>query len=287
MCSKWILYIVLMGVISVTACSQDDTEPIPPNGTPPLNQPVSCKVEEIEFRNRNDQIVAIREFTYNIRHGNRLESISIIEDTGLDVLNLRFQLKYRDESSLVPFRIEEVFGSDIISSLEFRFDPSGNLSEFTHFQVLRASMPPESHVFFYEPSELANDSINSRIITFDIERLTQNWIDVLPAIFTTGGQRITRFDKISFRGDLLEFCNFQYDENGFLEEIQCRDFTGTLTEWWNFSYKNNRLISAYHQLPNFRALAEYEYDHSGKPLFVVSTTDGRFNWKGRYFYLCR
>ena len=284
---KCILRAALIGVISVTSCSEDAQEPVTPPGNIPPGKQVSCVVEEIEFRNGRDQIVAIREFTYNIRYGNRMETISIVEDTGTDVLNLRFQLKYRDELSLIPFQMDEVFGSNIISSIEFHFDPSGNLSEFTQYKLFDASIPPESHVFIYEPSTLADDSINSRIITFDIERLTQNWIDVLPALFTNGGQRITRFDRISFRGDLLEFCDFHYDENGFLEEIQCRSSDGILTEMWNFSYNKNRLVSAFHQLPNFRDLAEYEYGSDGKPLFVVSTTDGRFNWKGRYFYLCR
>ena len=282
-----LLYLSLIWLAGLCSCSEDDPEPQVPTGNIITGNLVTCKVEEIEFRDRDDQIIGIREFDYSANRGNRLESISIIEDNGVDLLNLRFQLRYREDDSQVPTSMDEIFGGDIVSKIDFRFDVDGNLTEFTRFQVSNPNAPPESYVFYYEPSTLANDSINSRIITFDIDRLTQEWIDVLPAIFTTGGQRITRLDKISFRGDLFEFCVFSYDEQGFLEEIVCRTFDALLTEVWNFTYENDRLISAYEQLPNFRAITVYEYDQQGKPVSVESTTDGRFNWKGRYFYQCR
>ena len=287
MWNKHFKYFIFLWLGASLSCSEDDTEIPTPPGTLPPSIPVTCKVEEIEFRNQEDQIIGIREFDYNINNGNRLESISIVEDNGVDVLNLRFRLKYPEDGSQVPNRIDEIFGADIVSTIDFKYGPSGNLTEFTQVQVSNPDLPPESHIFTYEASSLANDSINTRIIIFNIDRLTQEWIDVLPAIFTTGGQRITRFERVSFRGDIFEVCQFAYNDSGPLDEIVCRTFEGLLTEVWNFSYEQGRLVSAYQQLPNFRAITVYEYDQEGKPVSVESTTDGRFNWSGRYFYLCR
>lgn len=270
------------------ACSDDEPmSPINP-GTIPSLKNVTCKVNEIEFRNEDDVIIGIREFEFDVNRANRLQSVSIVEGLDRVPITLRFQFLYRDgDQSIVPSSINEVFGGDILTSIDFKFNAEGNLTEFIQYQVLTPSIPPESHLFFYEASEVASDSINTRIIIFDIDRLTRDWIDVFPAIFTTGQQRIHRFDRISFRGDLLEFCEFSYNELGFLEEIVCRYVEGSLSEVWNFTYEDHRLISAYKQQPNFRAITSYNYDAEGKPQFVVSTTDGRFNWKGAYYYVCR
>ncbi len=282
-------FFLLLCLVAMLACSEDEPIPVapPPGITPPPSGPIICQVEEIEFRDIDDQIIGVREFVYNPNRGDRLESISIIENNGQDVVNLRFRLNYSQDDSLVPNSIEEILGADIVTRTDFKFDSDENLTEFTRSPVYNPDLSPENYIFFYEASELANDSINSRIVTFDIDRLTQEWIDVLPALFTTGGQRITRFDRVSFTGDLLEFCLFHYDDQGSLEEIVCRAADGLLTEVWNFTYENGRLVSAFEQLPNFRAIAEYQYDQDGKPVSVESSTNGIFNWSGRYFYLCR
>ncbi|MGI9542930.1 MAG: hypothetical protein ACR2MX_06690 [Cyclobacteriaceae bacterium] len=278
--------LILVGLIWTTGCSNEDPDlGIGPIGPAPKSSNI-CKVQEMEFRNGTDQITSIREFNYNINRKNRLESLTIVEGLDQVPLAFRFEFHYNEEESIIPSSIDEVFGGDIQTSIEFRFSDDGNLSEFIQYQVSTPSVAPESHVFFYEPSALANDSINTRIIVFDIERLTRNWIDIFPAIFTAGGQRITRFEKVNFRGDLLEFCDFSYDDLGFLEKIECRTSFGILSEVWDFSYQQDRLTSAFQQLPNFRAMTDYEYDNKGKPLSVVSTTDGFFNWDARYFYLC-
>lgn len=276
-----------MLVFLVFGCSDSDPEPVPPPGVMPPTGIITCKVDEIEFRNDDDIITGVREFNYNVNKQNRLESVSIIEGIGDEPLNLRFEFHYGDEFSEVPNSITEIFGGDVISSIDFSFDSNGNLTEFIQNPVLESSIPPQSHLFFYEPSELANDSINTRIIIFDIENLTREWIDVLPALFTTGGQRITRFDRVTFRGDLLEFCEFSYNEEGFLEVVVCRNADFILTEVWNFSYDKRRLISAFRQLPNSRTFTDYGYDSQGKPVTANSNTNGIFFTRGAYFYLCR
>jgi len=284
--AKVFIFLILMAILA-GACSDHSPELPPVIGVPPPGSSKICKVQEMEFRNENDEITGIRNFNYNVNQNNRIESISIVEGLNLVPISLRFEFRYH-ENKIIPARIDEIFGADILTSTEFKFDPQGNLSEFIRFGLAPPfTGPPESHVFFYEESEEANDSINARIITFDIDRMTRNWIDVLPAIFTTGGQRITRFEIITFRGDLLNFCDFSYNDQGHLEGIICRSVDGILSEVWDFTYKNNRLVSAFEQLPNFRAITDYEYDDNGKPLSVVSTTDGRFNWSADYFYICR
>ncbi len=283
---KKIIFLAVMAILA-GGCSGDHPELPPVNGGPPLANIKECKVLEMEFRNADDEITGIRNFNYNVNQNNRIESISIVEGINLTPISLRFEFRYL-ENKIIPARIDEIFGADILTSTEFKFDSKGNLSEFIRFGLAPPfNGPPESHIFFYEESELANDSINARIITFDIDRLTRNWIDVLPAIFTTGGQRISRFEIITFRGDLLNFCDFSYNEQGHLEGIVCRSSDGILSEVWDFTYQNNRLVSAFEQLPNFRAIADYEYDSDGKPKSLISSTDGRFNWTADYFYVCR
>lgn len=277
---------IFAALIMTTGCASEDPQPATGPGGPPPPSSSICKVQEMEFRNGADEITSIREFNYNINLMNRLESISIVEGLDLVPLAFRFHFYYDDDESQIPASVDEVLGGEIRTSIDFKFSADSNLSEFIQYQVSSPSVPPESHIFFYEPSELANDSINTRIIVFDIDRLTRNWIDIFPAIFTSGGQRITRFEKISFRGDLLEFCDFTYNDQGFLEQILCRTDFGILSEVWDFSYQEDRLTSAFQQLPNFRAITDYTYDDDGKPASVVSTTDGFFNWKGLYFYLC-
>lgn len=280
------IFLAVMAILAC-GCSGDDPELPPVNGGHPSANIKECKVQEMEFRNENDEITGIRNFNYNVNQNNRIESISIVEGLNLVPISLRFEFRYNNDET-IPASIDEIFGANILTSTEFKFDLQGNLSEFIRFGLAPPfTGPPESHVFFYEESEEANDSINARIITFDIERMTRNWIDVLPAIFTTGGQRITRFEIITFRGDLLNFCDFSYNQQGHLEGIVCRRVDGILSEVWDFTYKNNRLVSAFEQLPNFRAITDYEYDDKGKPVSVVSTTDGRFNWSADYFYVCR
>lgn len=285
---NWCLLLLFSQLILVSSCEKEEPElGTNPGGLPTAGN-AGCKVQEIEFRNDADEITGIREFNYDVNQNNRLKSISIVEGFDSDPVSLRFQFNYRNgDQSIVPTSIDEVFGADILTTITFTFNTEGNLLEFTQHQVLSPTVPPESHLFFYEPTEFANDSINTRIIMFDIENLTRDWIDVFPAIFTTGGQRITRFDRVTFRGDLLEFCDFSYNEQGYLEEIVCRTVEGLLSEVWSFTYRENQLISAFQQLPNFRAISTYEYDDQGKPVLMESTTDGRFNWKGAYFYLCR
>lgn len=283
---KNITIVVVCGLLAIS-CADDDTKPqIPGIGLPPANSR-ECKVNEMEFRNEDDLIIGIREFDFNINQNNRIESVSIVEGINQIPVNLRFQFYYNGDESIVPNRIDEVLGGDVLSSINFRFSEDGNLTEFTQTQVSNPEFPPESHLFYYEESELANDSINTRIIIFDIEQLTRDWIDVFPAIFTTGQQRISRFEKVTFRGDLIEFCDFRYNEQGFLEGIVCRTRDGILSEVWDFTYQSGLLISAFKQLPNFRAITDYEYNDERKPITVVSTSDGRFNWKGSYFYLCQ
>lgn len=284
--TKIFIYPMLMAILT-WGCSGDDPETPPGNGGPPPVNSKICKVQEMEFRNNQDEITGIRNFNYNVNQNNRIESISIVERLDLDPISLRFEFRYTG-NEIIPASIDEIFGPDILTTTEFKFDLKGNLSEFIRFELAPPYTGlPESHIFFYEASEKANDSINARIITFDIDRLTRNWIDVLPAIFTTGGQRITRFEVINFRGDLLNFCDISYNEQGNLEGIVCRRIDGILSEVWDFTYQNNRLVSAFEQLPNFRAITDYEYDDNGKPSSVVSTTDGRFNWTANYFYICR
>lgn len=283
---KRVLELILVGLILSTGCSSEDPELVIGPGVPAPPSSIICKVQEMEFRNEADEITSIREFNYNINRNNRLESISIVEELDLVPMALRFQFYYNEEESIIPTSVEEVLGGDIHTSIDFRFSADGNLSEFIQYQESSSPVPPVSHVFFYEPSTLANDSINTRIIVFDIERLTRNWIDIFPAIFTSGGQRITRFERVNFRGDLLEFCDFSYNDQGFLEKIECRTVFGILSEVWDFFYEQDRLDFAFQQLPNFRAITDYEYNNKGKPESVVSTTDGFFNWKARYFYLC-
>ena len=283
---KKVSKLILVGLILTTGCASEDPEPAIKPGVPIPKSANICKIQEMEFRNNDDEITSVREFNYNINRQNRLESISIVEELDLAPQASRFQFYYNEEESIIPTSVDEILGGDIRTSIDFRFSANGNVSEFIQHQVSSSSVPPESHVFFYEPSPLANDSINTRIIVFDIERLTRNWIDIIPAIFTSGGQRITRFEKVNFRGDVLEFCDFSYNDQGSLEEIVCRTSDGLLSEVWDFSYQQDRLTSAFQQLPNFRAITDYEYDDQGKPTSVVSTTDGFFNWKARYFYLC-
>jgi len=283
---KKVSKLILVWVVWTAGCSSEDPVPDPGPGGPIPPSSNICKVQEMEFRNEADDITSIREFSYNINRNNRLESISIVEDLDSDPLAFRFEFYYHDDESIIPASVNEVFGGDVQTSIEFRFSADSNLSEFIHYQVSSPSIPPESHVFFYEPSDLANDSINTRIIVFDIERFTRNWIDIFPAVFTNGGQRITRFERITFRGDLLEFCDFTYDDQGFLEQIVCKTVFGVFSEVWDFSYQQDRMTSAFQQLPNFRANTDYEYDSKGKPASVVSSTDGFFNWKASYFYLC-
>ena len=285
---QWFLLVTTL-LLLISACSSDDPAPpggppgvIPPPGTIPI-----CKVNEIEIRDENDDITGIREFKFDVNKNNRLESVSIVEDIGSQPLNLRFEFKYGNETTEVPASVDEVFGGDIVTSIDFTYDADGNLTEYLQNQVLDPSIPPQSHIFFYEESELANDSVNTRIITFDINNLTRDWIDVFPALFTTGGKRITRFDRVTFRGDLLEFCEFSYDDDGLLTEIVCRTADFVLSEVWNFTYDDERLSSAFWQLPNFRALSDYTYDNDGKPIAFTSSTNGFFNWKGAYFYQCR
>ena len=117
--------------------------------------------------------------------------------------------------------------------------------------------------------------------------MTRSWNAGRPAVFTTVGPGISRFEEITFRGDLLSFCDFSYNEQGHLEGIVCRRVDGILIEVWDFTYQNNRMVSAFEQLPNFRAITSYEYDPEGKPKSVISSTDGRFNWSADYFYICR
>ena len=284
---KWASKLIFAGLMVTIGCASEDPTPtIVPGGPAPPQSPTICRVLEMEFRNEADEITSVREFNYNINRNNRLESISIVEGLDMDPLASRFQFHYNEEGSIIPNSMDEIFGGDRQKSIDFSFSDDGNLSEFIQYQVSSPSAPPESHLFFYEASLLASDSINTRIIVFDIERLTSNWIDIFPATFTTGGQRITRFEKITFRGDLLEFCDFSYDDQGFLEIIVCRTSDGILSEVWDFSYQQDRLTSAFQQLPNFRAITDYEYDNKGMPVSVVSTTDGFFNWKAAYFYLC-
>ena len=85
----------------------------------------------------------------------------------------------------------------------------------------------------------------------------------------------------------MEYCNFEYTDKGFLQRVECRGIEGLLSEVWDFTYEDDRLVSAFEQLPNFRAIADYEYDKQGKPVSVVSTTGEIFNWSGSYFYFCR
>ena len=277
---------ILAGLIVATACSSDDPEPMTgPTGPPPQNNNI-CKVQEIEYRNEAGEITNIHEFNYNINRQNRLESISIVEDLTGDPVARRFDFLYNEEQSVIPVSVNEVIGADVQTTTNFRFSSEGNLTEFIQYNVASPSDPPQSHLFFYEPSPLANDSINTRIIVFDIEGLTRNWIDIFPAVFTSGGQRINRFERISFRGDLLEYCDFSYNDQGFLEQIFCRTVFGVPSEVWDFSYQQGRLTSAFHQLPFFRDNTDYEYDNDGKPASLVSTTDGFFNWEARYFYIC-
>ncbi len=280
------IFLAVMAILAC-GCSGDDPELPPVNGGHPSANIKECKVQEMEFRNENDEITGIRNFNYNVNQNNRIESISIVEGLNLVPISLRFEFRYNNDET-IPASIDEIFGANILTSTEFKFDLQGNLSEFIRFGLAPPfTGPPESHVFFYEESEEANDSINARIITFDIDRMTRNWIDVLPAIFTTGGQRITRFEIITFRGDLLNFCDFSYNQQGHLEGIVCRRVDGILSEVWDFTYQNDQLVEAFEQLPNFRAITTYEYDDKGKPIRVVSTTDGRFNWSADYFYVCR
>ena len=283
----WLIFSGIIYLFSVSGCSDSDPEPIiPPVVTPPTGN-IECKVDEIEFRDEDDAITGVREFNYDVNKQNRLESVSIIEDIDGQPFNLRFEFKYKDESSEVPRSVNEVFGGDIITSIDFKFDADNNLTEFTQHQVQSPSIPPESHVFTYEESPFADDSVNTRIIIFDIENLTRDWIDVFPAIFTSGGKRIVRFDRVSFRGDIMEFCLFTYDDQGQLSEIVCRSSDFLLTEVWNFSYDKGLLVSAFWQLPNFRAMSDYTYDSQNKPVSMTSSSNGILNWKGAYFYLCR
>ncbi len=284
--AKIFIFSMLMAVLA-WGCSGDDPEPPPGSGGPPPVNNKECKIHEMEFRNEDDEITGIRNFIYNVNQNNRIESISIVEGLDLVPITLRFEFRYNNDET-IPASIDEIFGADILTSTEFKFDQQGNLAEFIRFELAPPFTGlPESHLFFYEESELANDSINARIVIFDIDRITRNWIDVLPAVFTTGGQRISRFEKITFRGDLLSFCDFSYNQQGYLEGIVCRRVDGILIEVWDFTYQNNRLVSAFEQLPNFRAITTYEYDPEGKPKSVVSSTDGRFNWTADYFYICQ
>ena len=279
--------LILAGIFLVIGCSEETIDPGPGNVGPPLPISVDCKVDEIEFRNGDDEITSVREFNYNVNKKNRLESVTIVEGFDDVPITLGFQFKYLDDESVVPKSMDEVFGADVVTNTTFKFDSDGNISEYIRMMLTAPfNGLPESHLFYYEDSELANDSINARIVTFDIERLTIDWIDVLPALFTTGGKRINRVEEITFRGDLIRFCDLSYGENGYLDEIVCRTADGVLSEVWNFTYENGRLLSAFKQLPNFRAITTYDYDSKGKPTSVVSTTDGRFNWKAGYFYFC-
>jgi len=282
------LKLLLIPVLLVMSCTEES--PVPPvnNGGGVPNKSTICKVNEMEFRDRDDIITGIRDFQYNINQSNRLESITIVEGLDLAPVTLRFQFLYNDDNQItLPTQMNEVLGGDVVTNTIFRYDADGNLAELIHNQLEEPfTDPPEFLVFFYEDSELANDSINARIIVFDIDRLTRHWIDVLPAIFTQGGRRITRFENQTFRGDIRYYCDFSYDSQGFLSEIVCRSADFVLTEVWDFTYENGRLSSAFHQEPNFRAIATYDYDALGKPISVVSTTGGFINWKASYFYLC-
>jgi hypothetical protein len=285
--SQWMKFGVFGYLLLVVACSDSDPEPVPPPSVNPPIGNIQCRVDEIEFRNDDDVITGIREFNYDITKQDRLESVSIIEDLDGEPLNLRFEFRYRDETSVVPSGMNEIFGGDIVTSIDFKYDENDNLTEFTQQQVQSPNIPPQSYVFTYEESPLADDSVNTRIIIFDIENLTRDWIDVFPAIFTSGGQRIVRYDRVSFRGDIIEFCLFTYDDEGLLSEIVCRSSDFLLTEVWNFSYDRGLLVSAFWQLPNFRAMSDYTYNSKQMPVSMTSTTNGNLNWKGAYFYLCR
>lgn len=285
-CEKALKSILLVCLVWISSCSSEDPLPVAGPGGPLVQSDNICKVQEIELRNAADEIAEIREFVYDVKRNNRLESITIVEGLDTDPLTFRFQFYYAEETAVVPKSVEEILGGEVQSSIDFRFSADGNLTEFIQYQVSSPNEPPQSHLFFYETSELAQDSINTRIIVFDIDRFTSNWIDVLPAVFTSGGQRISRFERISFRGDLLEFCDFTYNEQGFLENITCRRVFGTLSEIWDFTYQQGRLTSALHQLPEFWSVTDYEYDDQGKPLRATSTTGQFLNWSGRYFYLC-
>jgi len=273
----------------IMGCSEEEPILQNPNPNPPPSAPAVCVVDEMEFRNGDDVITGIREFNYNINQGNRLESITIVEGFDQVPLTVRFELRYGDgDAKGILNQMNEVFDGDVVTNTLFKYNSDGNLIEFVYSGLSEPYIaPPEFQVFFYEESELANDSINSRIIVFDIDRLTRDWIDVLPAVFTTGGQRITRFESQSFRGDIQYGCDFSYDSQGFLVYVECRSGDGILTQVWDFTYEDNRLISAFRQDPNFRALRNYEYDDEGKPRFVISTINGFFNWRAAYFYSCQ
>lgn len=276
-------------MVLAIGCSKENPVPAVINGPAPLAKSTICKVEEIEFRDRDDQITGIRDFKYNVNLNNRLESITIVEGLDLVPLTLRFEFHYNNgEQEVVPTRMDEIFGGDVVTNTVFKYDQDGNLIELAYNQLAEPfTGPPEFQVFFYEESELANDSINARIIIFDIDRLTRDWIDVLPAIFTHGGRRITRFQRLTFRDEVLSFCDFSYDSKGFLSAIVCRTGDGILRDVWDFTYQDDRLISAFRQQPNFRHVTSYEYDQDSKPTSVVSTSGERVNWKAAFYYVCR